>query len=228
MVNPWLNLSRQPEFIAPCDINDLNYPKYINRKPDYRLKFEAFPEPYSGNIRTAKVICLLLNPGFDKTDITTNFDNEYWVREIRANLTHKAEYPFLYLSPHLKDTGGYKWWAAKLKFLEQAGVTRNELTNGLMSIQFLAYHSKKYKHSKPYLPSQEYQFYLVQEAMRLNKTIIIMRARTKWLEAISGLSDYQHLLELNSPQNVCISQANLDNKNGDGTFREVVRLLKQK
>jgi hypothetical protein len=223
MKNPWLDLPEKAPFVAPCDVEALKDHKY---KLD-GLRFDAFPEPYGGNLDTARVVCLLLNPGFVEADVTTNFDNSYWVREVRANLEHKTEYPFLYLSPGVQGTGGYRWWTAKTKPLEEAGVTRDELSQGLMMVEFFPYHSVSYKHNKHYIPSQQYQFYLVREAMRLGKTIIIMRARNIWIEVVPELTDYP-CLELSSPQNVSISRANLDNKNGSGTFDEVVATLKTK
>lgn len=223
MNNPWLNLPKKSPFIAPCDIEALQDPKY---KVD-GLRFDAFPEPYGGNLDAAKIVCLVLNPGFEEADVTTNFDNPYWVREVRANLEHVTEYPFLYLSPGAQNTGGYRWWTAKTKPLEEAGVTRDELSQGLMMVEFFPYHSVSYKHNKHYIPSQQYQFHLVREAMRLDKTIIIMRARNIWIEAIPELAAYPYL-ELNNPRNVSISRANLDNKNGNGTFDKVVATLKEK
>jgi len=221
--NPWVDLPEHANYIAPCDIQALKDPKYKL----YGLRFDAFPEPFGGNLDSAKVVCLLLNPGFDETDTTTNFDNEYWVREVRANLEHKTESPFLYLSSKVENTGGYKWWSAKIRPLELAGVTRNDLANGLMMIEFFPYHSVSYTYNKQYIPSQYYQFLLVREAMRLGKTIIVMRARDRWLEAVPELKTYPYL-ELNSYLNVSISRANLDNKNGIGTFDNIVTLLKDK
>lgn len=223
MDNPWLNLPEEAPYIALGDIEAL---KKQNYKLD-GLRFDAFPEPYGGSLNTAKVVCLVLNPGFEEADVTTNFANSYWVHEVRANLEHKTEHLFLYLSPGLKNTGGYRWWTAKLKPLEKAGVTRDELVQGIMMIQFFPYHSVKYVHNRQYIPSQQYQFYLVREAMRLGKTVIIMRARNIWIEAVPELADYPYI-ELNSPQNVSISRANLDNKNGIGTFDKVVATLSVK
>jgi len=221
MNNPWLDLPKQAPFIAPLDIEALNDPTY---KLD-GLRFDAFPEPYGGNLDTAKVVCLVLNPGFEDADVTTNFDNPYWVREVRSNLEHKTEYPFLYLAPGVENTGGYRWWTAKLKPLELAGVTRDELARGVMMVEFFPYHSVSYRHNRQYIPSQQYQFYLVREAMRLGKTMIIMRARNIWIEAVPELADYPYL-ELSSPQNVSVSRVNLDNKNGIGTFDKIVATLR--
>ena len=223
MNNPWHDLPRQAPFIALCDADILNHPKYKMSG----LRFDAFPEPYGGNIHTASIVCLLLNPGFNEADITTNFDNPYWVREVRANLEHKAKFPFLYLSPELKETGGHKWWTTKLSPLLKADVTIGQLARGIMMVQFMPYHSVTYVHNKQYLPTQLYQFQLVREAMRLRKTIIIMRAKSKWFEAVPELINYPYL-ELNNPRNVSISRANLDNKNGTGTFDKVVAILKAK
>lgn len=223
MDNPWFNLPRQAPFIAPCDVKVLKEPKYNLDG----LRFDAFPEPFGGSIDTAKVVCLLLNPGFEEGDVTTNFDNPYWVYEIRANLEHNTKSPFLYLSPKVQETGGYKWWTARIKPLEIAGVTRDELARGIMMIEFFPYHSVSYRYNKQHVPSQQYQFYLVSEAIRLGKTIIIMRAKNYWLKAVPELASYP-FLELNSPQNVTISRKNIDNKNGSGTFDKLVSNLREK
>lgn len=223
MNNPWLNLPKHAPYIAPCDVETLNDPKY---KLD-GLCFDAFPEPYGGDINTAKVVCLLLNPGLDEADVTTNFENQYWVNEIRANLEHKTEFPFLYLSPRVQETGGYKWWTERLKFLEKEGISRDELGKAIMMIEFIPYHSVKYKDNTEYLPSQHYQFDLVRKAINLGKTIIIMRGRKQWLKAVHELVGYDPLFELNSAQNIYLSPANLDNKNGPGTFDKVVTTLKE-
>jgi len=223
MNNPWLDLPQKAPFIALCDLEILDDREY---KLD-GLRFDAFPEPYGGNIDTASVFCLLLNPGFEEADITANFANPYWVHEVRANIEHKSEFPFLYLSPELRETGGYKWWTTKLGPLLKADVTTGQLARGIMMVQFMPYHSVTYVHNKQYLPTQLYQFQIVRNAMKLHKTIIIMRAKNKWFEAIPGLINYPYL-ELSNPRNVSISRANLDNKNGIGTFDKVVAILKEK
>lgn len=223
MNNPWLDLPKEAPFIASCDDEVLNSPKYNSKG----LSFDAFPEPYGGDLNTAKVVCLLLNPGLDESDATTNFKNEYWVNEIRANLEHKTEFPFLYLSPKVQETEGYKWWTARLNPLVKAGVTREELAQGVMMVQFLPYHSLIYTHNTQYIPTQHYQFYLVREAIRLGKTIIIMRGRRHWFKAVPELANYEALFELNNPRSIYISRANLDNKNGAGTFDKVVATLKE-
>lgn len=69
---------------------------------------------------------------------------------------------------------------------------------GKFQIEFFPYHSIKYLHNKQYIPSQQYQFYLVREAVRLGKKTVIMRSRKIWFEAVAELADYPYL-ELNSP-----------------------------
>lgn len=220
MKNPWLDLPNEAPFIAPCDKEALSHPKY---RLD-GLRFDAFPEPYIGDINKARVIFLVLNPGFAESDVTVNPQNPYWVSETRKSLQHEAEVPFFYLSDRLAETGGYKWWRTHLKPLNDAGVSWEQLGQYCMCIELFSYHSIRYKHNKQYLPSQQYSFWLVREAMRLNKTIVIMRAKSKWLEAVPKLSKYSYY-ELSNPQRVYVSRANTDNTSGEGAFDKIIALL---
>lgn len=220
MKNPWLDLPNEAPFIASCDKKALSHPKY---KLD-GLRFDAFPTPYIGDINQARVVFLVLNPGFDERDVAFNPTNTSWLVESRKNLRHESMPPFYYLNPELSKTGGYKWWTSHLRPLNNAGVSWERLSHMCMCIELFPYPSVTYKHNKQYLPSQSYSFYLVREAIRLGKTIVIMRAKAKWLEAVPELTDYPYL-ELNNPQRVYISRINLDKKNGEGTFARLVENL---
>ena len=188
------------------------------------MRFDAYPEPYIGDIDKARVVFLVLNPGFDEQDIHTNPKNPHWVSEIRKNLRHEAAMPFFYLSDKLSETGGYKWWRTYLKPLHDAGVSWDQLGQFCMCVELFPYHSVQYRHNKQYLPSQQYSFWLVRKAMRLNKTIVIMRARSKWLDAVPELTQYEYL-ELRNPQRVYVSPRNVDKKNNVGLFAEIVHTL---
>jgi len=57
------------------------------------------------------------------------------------------------------------------------------------------------------VPSQEYTFSLIREAMR--RGAIIVRTRcTWWLEVIPGLASYSRYYELSSTQNTAITEKN--------------------
>ena len=58
------------------------------------------------------------------------------------------------------------------------------------------------------LPSQEYSFQLVREAVLRGATIVIMRSETRWMRTIAELNGYQRALPLSNPQAPFISQKN--------------------
>jgi hypothetical protein len=161
MNNPWLELPSEPPFVLPADAPLL--PKAMERPTD--LMLDVRPEPYVGNPATARVICLLLNPGYVPEDLAVNRD-PYFQQQNRRNLEHRATPSFYYLDPRLNYSGGYIWWAKKLSGLTRAGFRLDELADKLACVEYLPYHSVNYKHSRQLLPSQQYSFELVRQAVR--------------------------------------------------------------
>ena len=51
-----------------------------------------------------------------------------------------------------------------------------------------------------YLPSYDFTNELIEQAMKDNKMIIIMREKNRWLKRINGLASYHNLYTLKSPQ----------------------------
>jgi len=97
----------------------------------------------------------------------------------------------------------------------------NKATSEEFKIQFFPYHSKKYKpipkkilqnnNFEEYLPSQEYNFQLVREAIHRNAIIVIPRAVKIWEKAIPELKSYQQKYSTNSYGNIILSEKNLGN-----------------
>jgi hypothetical protein len=67
MQNPWLDLPAFPPFIVPVDADLLTL---HGRFPPGRceLKLDLLPQPWTGNVNTAEVFMLALNPGFSPDD----------------------------------------------------------------------------------------------------------------------------------------------------------------
>ncbi len=98
--------------------------------------------------------------------------------------------------------------------------TEETLKSKIMMIEYFPYHSVNYKHINRFTPSQLYSFDLVRQAIKQNKTIVIMRSKTLWLEAVPELADYS-FMTLNSSQNVTISPKNI----GELNFKVLVSEL---
>ncbi len=222
MQNPWLSLPESSPFVIVDDEQIiLEYNKSLKEKhrEDRNVHLEVFPEPYAGN-PLAKIILLNLNPGYYPRNEEFGNGTADFRRLWRANLSHeKQEYPFYHLDPRLKRTPGGVYYRPKFRQpIEEFGEKR--LAEEFLVVEYFPYTTKRGIGSKCCIPSQEYGFYLVREAMRRNAIIIQMRSKMIWQEALPGLKSYPCYFELRSVQNTAISEKNCP----DG-YPEIRRLL---
>lgn len=213
--NPWKKLPLVAPFVLADDLRVIE-----NHKNFIGLRFDTLPEPLVGGLENAKIVFLALNPGFTDSDVDVNMKLEPFLEGCRTNLNNPLTSPFYYFNGGLEETGGYKWWSAKLKPLIQAGVSLKTLRDKIMMIEYFPYHSINYKHINVFTPSQIYTFEIVKEAIRQGKTIVIMRSKSLWLQAVPELKDY-NCMTLSSAQNVVISPKNI----GDLNFRVLLSEL---
>jgi len=207
MTNPWTKLPDRKPYILADDLEVIE-----SHKNFMGLRLDTLPEPLVGGLDNAKVIFLALNPGFTDSDVDVNMQLPKFIEGCRANLENPYTSPFYYFNGGLEETGGYKWWSAKLKPLIAAGITEEVLRDKIMMVEYFPYHSVNYKHINSFTPSQLYSFEIVREAVRRGKTIIIMRSKTLWLEAVPELVGYSYMT-LSSAQNVVISPKNIGELN---------------
>ncbi len=212
--NPWQNL--KPLYVLPEDFAAIaHHRNYSN------LRLDTLPDQVIGGLDKAEVVFLLLNPGFDDKDITVNLALPEFVEANLHNLTDPYASPFYYFGSGFETTGGYIWWARILRPLIKAGVSETTLRDKIMAIEYFPYHSKSYK-NLPIVPSQQYAFDLVREAIKRQKIIVIMRSPKLWLEAVPELVDYSHMT-LNSWLNITVSSKNL----GETKFNQLLAKLEE-
>ena len=181
--NPWSKLPDTAPYILPEDM------RVIERHKNFaELRLDTYPEPLVGGLNNAKVIFLALNPGFTDDDVDVNLHLPEFIDGCRSNISDPLNSPFYYFEGGLEATGGYRWWTSKLKPLIQAGISIETLKDTIMMVEYFPYHSVNYRHINSYTPSQLYSFEIVREAIRRKKTIIIMRSRALWTEAVPELS----------------------------------------
>lgn len=219
MQNPWLGLSPNPPFVLECDKHQVK--RFNDKAPDhFKLQLNAFPGPFMGN-PNAPVVLLNLNPGFAESDNAQQSHLSEGQTEIVKgsddlaelpwrNLHHQElEYPFYLLDPRVAEAAGQGWWMKKLKSLiTPFGI--KHVANNLLCVEYFPYPSVKAAgfHKRLSVESQKYGFYLVEEAMRREAVIIIMRSGRPWLDSVSGLDSYDFKYTLNSPWNVTVSPRN--------------------
>ena len=206
MQNPWLDLPLQQPYVLPQE-RDIITAFNASASDKYQFHCELPPEPYLGNPE-AEIVLLNLNPGFSEHDAAFYAHeniNLIW----RKNLLHEGlKFPFFMLDTNIpQHTAGPKWWSKKLKEpIILAG--RETVSERFCCIEYFPYHSQRYGSFKAILPSQKYNFHLVEKAIKRKAVIILMRSSRLWFSAVPDLEKYDLLFKLNSWQNPVISKKN--------------------
>jgi hypothetical protein len=202
--NPWADLPSKPPFVLPQDKELI---ERFNRAAEdrHRVRLEILPEPYLGS-PDAPVVLLSLNPGFKKWNIKQH-RNARFAKLSRANLLHRpAEYPFYLLDPRIDRT---TYWERKLgRLIKQLGCAKSVARN-VLCVELFPYHSKKFRHSRLDMPSQQYSCSLVRRAIQRRAVILILRGRKHWWRSIPELETYRNRYVGNSPQAAAVSPGNL-------------------
>jgi hypothetical protein len=231
MKNPWI------EFVENLDETNLVLKEdkaVIDRfnqstTETYKVHTEIMPAPFMGNVQSAPILLLLLNPGYDEKEEIKGYYKEYkpfWKKEIQ-HIQSIPELPLFCLDEKYIEYSNY--WHNKLKPLTSK-TSKEKVAKNICQIQFFPYHSKKFKSiskkiltengSDQYLTSQKYNFYLVEKAMERNAIIIILRSKKMWFEAIPDLKKYENLYFTKSYLNTILSENNLSD-----TFPKIINIL---
>ncbi|OYU85466.1 MAG: hypothetical protein CFE24_01915 [Flavobacterium sp. BFFFF2] len=189
-----------------------------NVNETYKIHTEIMPAPFMGNVKTAPILLLVLNPGYDEKEEENGFYKDckhFWKSEIQ-HIQSIPELPLFCLDEKYISYSDY--WAKKLKPLTLI-TSKEKVAKNICKIQFFPYHSKKFKSITKkilvengfdkYLPSQQYNFELVKKAMERNSIIIILRSKKMWFEAIPELEKYENLHVTKSYLNTILSENNL-------------------
>lgn len=205
MINPWSALPDTPRYALATDLELI---ESFNAKcrSQHELDLSLFPEPFFGSL-LAPVMVLNLNPGWSPDDGRVHRQPEF-ARMARLSLHHQLmPSPFLHLQPN-GDTPGSRWWRRRTRELVE-DVGFETVAHGLSCVQYMPYHSKTYSRSSPLLPSQEYGFWLVRQAMARNAEIVILRSFSLWVSSIPELATYDHAHRGSNPRAAFLSRGNL-------------------
>lgn len=205
MRNPWSALPEKAPYVLASDTTLI---ETFNAKAAERHKFDLslFPEPFFGS-PTAPVVVLNLNPGWSPDDAAVHAQPEF-SRMSRRSLEHRLlPYPFLHLQPNGTTPGG-RWWRQRTRKLSE-DVGLEAVACGLACVQYAPYHSKEYTQSSPLLPSQEYGFVLVRQAMVRGAEIVVMRSYSLWVAAVPELAKYKNTHRAANPRAPYLSPGNL-------------------
>jgi hypothetical protein len=212
MRNPWLNLPSKAPFVLP---EDESFIKLFNdrcHKSEEAIMLDQLPSPYIGD-PNAPVVLLNLNPGYDNKES----NSPLFAKIARSNFSHAFfDYPFYPLDPKLQGTpSGYDWWTKKLNpLMRAAGLDNLQTSKRLFCVEYFPYHSTRYGYTGKTPPSQKYGSRLVESALSRGASVIIMRGKKAWLEAVPSLADHaKQVFTLHSSQNVIFSENNFGKEN---------------
>lgn len=228
MENPWKNHDFNSDGnILKADLNIINeFNKLQSSLGDskneyYRIHEELFPAPFMGDVFNAKIILLMLNPGYEENEASKNYYSKYrdaWIKHITSQPDSRPPL-FCFEKEYIKDSD---YWYKKLIHLTPKHLSDDQkfdiIKHNVAVIQYMPYHSLKfknipkkfYKKEVKYLISQEYNFYIVNKAIERNALILVLRGKKLWEEAIPLLDKkHGHVGYTNSPQNITLTEKNL-------------------
>lgn len=207
--NPWHDLLDESPYVLHCDFEQI---KAFNAKqpsgsPTRFHIDHVIPEPFVGNVKTAPVILLQLNPGSCSEDVGAHADPRFRAA-LLANLRHTSSpWPFYFLAPEFSTHPGGKWWSGKLgKLLDR--FHPEHIAQRLAVVEWFPYKSPRFKGGCR-VSSQEYGFWLVRQAIDRGALIVISRAVKLWEKSVPELQSYRRKLTLSSTQNVSLTPNNL-------------------
>ncbi len=122
----------------------------VTRHP--ALHLDLLPMPFVGNLETASVFVLMLNPGLGPSDYFGEYRVPEYRAALRANLRQERDRPFFFLEPRYSWHGGFAYWHGKLHGLIGSLAQRNGISYGgarqllqsqLAVLQLAPYHSPR-------------------------------------------------------------------------------------
>ena len=181
LLNPWLTLGDEPPFVLESDREEVA--AFNGRvKPELQLHTELLPEPFVGDIKSAAVLLLNMNPAYDAKELAFHRDPSF-VAVARANLTQRAlEYPFYFLDPS-GHSPGHTYWSQHLRALTEACGGPLIVARSVAVLEWCPYHSLSMSQTGAALevPSQAFSFGVVERALTRGTVVIMIRA-VEWCE----------------------------------------------
>lgn len=215
MNNPWAAIGAQS--IHPDDEHYVSLHNRVvgKRHPEQSVRFYLPPQPYLGDLRTARVVLLGKNAIFSEQDEQDAIRLPAIEDENRKAMTFESDCPFFYLDPRFDSTEAYRWWwnvlEAVLNATTARGVERDTTLSRMAYAQYHPYRSEESFVPKEPFPTQTFTFQLVREAAQNPNTLFVMlygaANERRWREAVPELP--QSCLRLKSAQAAKLSPGNV-------------------
>lgn len=167
---------------------------------DHKLHLSLLPLPYSGNLETAEIFILLLNPGFSYVDYYEEYECDAFRERRIKNLAQDfegVEFPFSGLDPEFCWGGGFAWWESKLydvigriaqkRFSGRYLHALQYLSQRMAHVELIPYHSSGFSSHAliQKLPSAQMarafvRDVLIPDARRGDRIVIVTRRAKDW------------------------------------------------
>ena len=202
--NPWLSIPGSHPYVLE---EDAPYILEFNRRAKERERIDThlLPEPFFGR-RDAPVVVLLLNPGLGAND-RRHHKNRQFTDLLLSDIHSPTPANHFHLTDPTEGPG-HRWWNRACKELSQ-DLGPDVVARNLLSVEFSPYHSQAFAHAHLRLPSQQYGFELVRQAIARKAFIVCMRGLRIWTGAVPELGTYKRLLTPKSNRTAALSAGNL-------------------
>ena len=218
--NPWLGFKHSELMVHTDDLDAVQHHNATSKR-NYEFLLHLAPEPWIGNLN-GNLLVLYANPGATEDNVNRVLqpDHELVMQKSIRNLNQEnIEYPHFHFDPELNQTEGSKWFKAKYRWLLDE-TSEQILAKNLVTCELAPYHSMKWKIPKRKLPTQEFTFDIIRNAILRDAVILLARTPKLWIENIPELLRYPRVFRPNS------INASVSPKNYPGHFNEIIEALK--
>jgi hypothetical protein len=214
--NPWVGFKFSDSMLHPDDADSVEFHNRSS-KSDYQFLLHLAPEPWIGNLH-GNLLVLYSNPGATQDNLNKVFQPKHHevMEKSISNLNQEiTSFPHFHFDPELKDTEGGKWFRSKYRWLIEETSDR-AVSENLITCELAPYHSVKWKVPRRKLPTQEFTYEIIRNAMSRGAVILLARTPKIWLENLPELENYPKVFRPNS------INASISPKNYPGNFDKII------
>ncbi len=225
----WQDISSFEKYVGSTEFGSTSQKK---------LHLGLVPIPYLGNLKSATIFILMLNPGLGADDFYAEEHNDQYKETVISNLCQENlndEYPFFALNPAFAWYGGFRYWHKKLRGIARELAIQRELSypealstisKKLACLELVPYHSKSFGANsliKKFASSQAMKEYvhdvLVPQAKREEILIVATRSVKAWeLQMLD--EKYKNIVVYNSSESRA-SHLSLKSRGGQAICRHL-------
>lgn len=163
---------------------------------DSEVHLSHLPAPFWGDLRRARVLLFLKNPGFDNTDYFLESQPDFRKAHLRAlrSPDTPGEFPFVHLDPRFSWSGSFLWFEQRLRpvidALMEDGLSYRQalrtLSQQIAAVQLFPYRSRdssrlRYRLRGSVMPSvAAAQRFLAERSHAREQLVLVMRSHAEW------------------------------------------------